>query len=111
MTNTYLDSYNDGQLVYRLCSNTVASPGIFLRKEHNLTVNERVQFDTDGTMPTGISRDTWYFVISGGLTSDEFEVSATKGGSAVNITVAGSGQLYFASDRPIRMMTTQESNQ
>lgn len=111
MTNNYRDSYYKGNLLFRLCTYTTASPAIFLRKEHGLTVNDRVQFDSDDTMPTGVSKDTWYFVISTALDSDNFEISTSKAGSATNITVSGSGQFYFATDKPSRLGISTDSNQ
>lgn len=108
-TTAYLDSYNEGGLLFRLVTHTTASPGVFLRKDHGLVAADRVRFDTDGTLPTGISANTWYFVIATGLTSDEFEIATTKGGSGVNITVAGTGQLFFATDRSRRLSVSQES--
>jgi hypothetical protein len=56
-----------------------------------LVAGDPVQFTTTGTLPTGLSAGTTYYVISTGLTSGAFEVSATLGGAAINTTGAGSG--------------------
>ena len=40
---------------------------------------------------TGLTVGTVYYVISAGLTANDFEVSATAGGSAINTSSAGSG--------------------
>lgn len=53
---------------------------------HGLVANDTVIFETDGTIPTGLTADTQYYVISSGLTANVFKVSATLGGSAVDIT-------------------------
>ena len=45
-------------------------------------------FETDGTIPTGLTADTQYYVISSGLTSSVFKVSATLGGTEIDITNA-----------------------
>jgi hypothetical protein len=108
--NAQRDAYYDGQTFLKRCTVTVASPGVFLRKQHGLTAGDRVTFATETTLPTGLSLNTWYFVISTALTTDEFEVSTSKGGTAVNITVAGSGELYFAQDRSSRFIQSQDSN-
>jgi hypothetical protein len=59
---------------------------------HGLTTNDQVrleQFPGEPTLPAGFSEDTTYFVIATGLTADVFELSATQGGAAINITAAG----------------------
>lgn len=43
------------------------------------------------SLPTGLSEDTVYFVVS--AATDTFEVSATEGGASVNIT--GQGELFW----------------
>lgn len=50
-----------------------------------------IVFTTTGTLPTGLSPNTVYYVISAGLTATAFEVSATVGGSAIATSSAGSG--------------------
>jgi hypothetical protein len=72
-----------------LAGNTIQSPA------HGLTTNDRVLFwPTIGAgLPTGLSEDTEYFVIAAGLTTDVFEVSTTQGGSAVDITAIGDGDV------------------
>ena len=52
---------------------------------------ELIQFTTTGTLPTNFSPNTDYCVLSTGLTSSHFEVSATCGGSAIVAGSAGSG--------------------
>lgn len=69
-----------------VAGNTVQSPA------HGLTTNDQVrleQFPGSPTLPTGLSEDTTYFVIATGLTADVFELSATQGGAAIDITAAG----------------------
>jgi len=48
-------------------------------------------FTTTGALPTGITAGTTYYVIAAGLTANAFEVSATRGGSAVNTSGSQSG--------------------
>jgi hypothetical protein len=59
--------------------------------DHELVEDEIVRFTTTGTLPAGLSLATNYYVIAAGLTNDDFKVSATLGGGAVNITDAGTG--------------------
>lgn len=59
---------------------------------HGLTTDNQVRFESfpgASSVPTGLSENTTYFVIATGLTADQFKVSATQGGGAVNITAAG----------------------
>jgi hypothetical protein len=64
---------------------------------HGLVADDLVALDVRGlnvSLPTGLSADTPYWVISTGLTTDAFKVSATKGGSAVNATATGGGRIH-----------------
>ena len=75
---------------------TIASPGVFTSTAHGLSLNDRVRLFTTGALPTGLSADTRYFVISAGLTADAFELSTTEGGSAINTSGTQSGTHSFA---------------
>lgn len=62
---------------------------------HGLVADNRVVFwpTIGAVLPTGLSEDTGYFVISTGLTTDAFRVSTTLAGSAVDITAIGDGDV------------------
>lgn len=45
------------------------------------------------SIPTGLTEGTLYFVVSS--TTDTFKVSTTSGGSAVDITATGGGEIYW----------------
>ncbi len=70
---------------------TIASPAVFSKTAHGLAAGDAVYFTTSGALPTGLSTNTIYYVISAGLTADNFEVSTTRGGSAVNTSGSQSG--------------------
>ncbi len=70
---------------------TIASPGVFSKTAHGLAAGDKVTFTTTGALPTGLVAGTTYFVISAGLATDAFEVSATDGGAAVNTSGSQSG--------------------
>ena len=70
---------------------TLASPGVFTRVAHGLVSGDAVKFETTGVLPTGLTPGTTYYVIATGLTADDFEVSATIGGSAIDTSVTQSG--------------------
>ncbi len=62
---------------------------------HGFTADDRVVFEAEfgGTLPTDITAGTIYWVISSGLTTDEFKISTSQGGSAVNFTTKGNGMV------------------
>jgi hypothetical protein len=70
---------------------TIASPAVFTSTAHGYVANDKVIISTTGTLPTGLVAGTVYYVISAGLTSNAFEISATLGGSAINTSGAQSG--------------------
>jgi hypothetical protein len=70
---------------------TIASPGVFTSTGHGLVAKQQVFFRTSGALPTGLSADTLYYVLSSGLTADAFKVSATEEGTAINTSGSQSG--------------------
>jgi microcystin-dependent protein len=50
-----------------------------------------VYFTTTGALPTGMSVNTLYYVISAGYGANSFEISASRGGSAINTSGSQSG--------------------
>ncbi len=63
---------------------------------HGFVDNEIVRFTSGGTLPAGLTANTAYYVIS--ATTDTFKVSATLGGSAVDITDGGTGSHSVTND-------------
>lgn len=70
---------------------SVATPGVITWLDHGLLAGQTVVFSTTGTLPTGLSPATTYYVLATGLTDDTFTVSTTPGGAAIDTTGAGSG--------------------
>ncbi len=97
---------------------TIAWPAVFSLTSHGLTVNDSVQFTTDGALPTGLSLLTNYYVISTGLTSGQFQVSTTLWGAAVATSGTQSGTHTAIKTTPIavgtndafRILTQNEKN-
>jgi microcystin-dependent protein len=77
---------------------TIASPAVFTLTNHGLIAGDIVYLETTGVLPTGLTPDTPYYVISAGLTANAFEVSATRGGTAINTSGSQSGThtLFYA---------------
>jgi hypothetical protein len=89
--------------VTALTSISNASPAVFTKAAHGLAAGDALVLSTSGALPTGLSVGAVYYVLSAGLTADEFRVSTTPGGSAVNTSSAGSGthsMTYFYSALP-----------
>lgn len=75
-----------------------ASPAVFTASAaHNLSVGDQIILS--GTLGTGLTAGTTYFVISAGLTATAFQVSASAGGAAINTSGASSGTLVAYSMR------------
>lgn len=86
---------------YEVFTVTIASPGVVTKDNHGLQTNDRVSIVTSGALPTGLSVDTFYFVIY--VTDHTFKLSATRDGSAIDTSGTQSGTHYYFSDRPKRM--------
>lgn len=65
---------------------TIATPCVVTYTSHNLVAGDTIYFETTGALPTGLVINTNYFVISAGLTTNTFQISATRGGTAINTT-------------------------
>lgn len=99
-----------GSRNYRICTITIASPGVITRKNHSLQSGDRVIFSTSGALPTGLTANTWYWVVSDNMTDDNFCVSATRGGTPVNTSSSQSGTHWFAVDKQLGMKTSYQNN-
>jgi hypothetical protein len=70
---------------------SVGAPGVVTKAGHGFAIGDAVQF-TAGTVPTGLSLNTTYYIVAVGFTSGLFSVALTPSGSAITTTgVAGSG--------------------
>lgn len=56
---------------------------------HGLTTGQVIRFTSSGSLPTGLVAGTDYYVL--GATANTFQVSATFGGTAVNLSTQGTG--------------------
>lgn len=70
---------------------TIANPAVFTSTAHGLAVGDPVYFDTTGALPTGLSKQTPYYVIAAGLTANAFEVSTVLNGTALVTSGTQSG--------------------
>lgn len=81
---------------------SVGSPGVVTwAGGHALDAGAPVMFTgTGGTLPTGLTAGTVYYVVAAGLTPTTFSVSATPGGTAIATTAAGSATSITATGQP-----------
>lgn len=70
---------------------TIAAPGVFTKTAHGFVAGDRLHFTTTGALPTGLATDTDYYVISAGLTTDNFRVALSPGGAAITTSGSQSG--------------------
>ncbi len=71
---------------------SVADPAVVTWNAHGLSAGQPIVFSNEGgALPTGLTAGTVYYVRSAGLTANEFTVSTTPGGAAVEVTAAGTG--------------------
>ena len=99
-----------GMRDYHVFTVTIASPGVFTSKEHGLKAGDRISIISSGSLPTGLSVDTFYWVISDGLTTDDFRVATTKTGSAVNTSGTQSGTHWYFTDKVRRIIPSADSS-
>jgi hypothetical protein len=73
------------------CTISIASPAVVTRVGHGFVAGDVIKFTTTGSLPTGMSALTRFFVISAGLGVDDFQFSASPGGPAVDTSGTQSG--------------------
>lgn len=76
-----------------LAFSAAAATEIFTAPGHTFTNGQQVMvIDTDGSsLPTGVVENTTYFVIA--VSGTTFQLSATSGGAAINLTADGAGHV------------------
>lgn len=82
---------------------TIATPAVVTLSAHGLIAGDSVVFSTTGSLPTGITAATVYFVIASGLTSNAFEIATVAGGSALNTSGSQSGTHTVTRVTPVVM--------
>lgn len=75
---------------------TIATPGVVTWTAHGLVAGAAVKFATSGSLPTGITAGTTYYVATTSLTADSFKLSDTEahalaGTNIVNTSGSQSG--------------------
>lgn len=69
-----------------------ANPAVITWTAHGFAAGAEVRFvASGGTLPTGLTAGTPYYVLASDLTANTFQVAAIPGGGAIATTSAGSG--------------------
>lgn len=97
-----------------LTSISNASPAVFTLVDHKLYACDEIVLATTGTLPTGLSVETTYYVIRTGITTSTFQLSTQKtsdgSGTAINTSSAGSGTHSFIKVNDAKLIPLQENN-
>lgn len=64
---------------------------LFVSDNHGLITDCRVAFDSTGSLPSSLVRESEYYVVE--AANEAFKVSAVKGGEPVNLTDSGTGSI------------------
>jgi|TARA_Y100000310_G_scaffold120477_1_gene119259 lipopolysaccharide export system protein LptC len=75
----------------RTATMTIASPAVVTLTAHGFSAGDSFFFTTSGALPTGVSANTKYYVLSSGLTADAFQFATAAGGTAIVSTGSQSG--------------------
>lgn len=70
---------------------TIATPGVVTWTAHGFTGACPVVFTTSGALPTGLTAGTTYWVVSGSITANTFQVATTVANALAGTAIATSG--------------------
>lgn len=73
---------------------------------HGLLDGQPVRFTSTGTLPTGITSNTQYFVVN--KTTDDFQIALTVGGAAINLGGTPSGTSTCWVERATKTLTANQ---
>lgn len=62
---------------------------------HGLASGNKVQFESDDTLPSPLEANQDYFVLAAGLTANAYKVALTDAGTEIDITDTGTGTHQF----------------
>jgi hypothetical protein len=70
---------------------TIATPAVITATAHGFAAGDVIRFVTNGTLPSGLTANSNYFVISTGLGANSFRISSQPGGAAIDTSGTQSG--------------------
>ena len=86
---TYADLYAVLCPVLGNVTISIASPGVVTLTDHGLADGDRIRLFTTGALPTGLSSNTDYYLVS--TATNTFSLATTRGGTAINTSGTQSG--------------------
>lgn len=87
----YVSGVQTGDATAGTFTMTIASPAVVTKTAHGLLSGSQIIFTTTGALPTGVSANKPYYVLTDSLTADTFKFSDTPGGTAIISTGSQSG--------------------
>lgn len=93
-SNSFYVALFDGSMSTYGVTVNLTNPTRFLSNTHNLVVGNRIKLSVTagGSLPTGFNNTTEYYVVTS-VPNSYFELSATKGGTAIAATSTGTGSI------------------
>jgi len=95
---------------YIVATITTATPAVITSNAHELYADDTIEFITSGALPTGLVVDTTYHVILSGITANTWQISTTRGGTALATTADGSGVHQWIKTNRARIEPFVEDN-
>lgn len=92
-----IDSIFQATLIFaevRMTFTANATSNVITCEQHGLIAGQVLTVSSTTTLPGGLTAATDYYVIN--ATADTFQLSATEGGAAIDITTAGTGSHTLA---------------
>jgi len=83
---------------------------VFTLVDHELYIGDRIRLETTGTLPTGLTADTDYYVVHNGISTSAFQVSFRQNGTPIATTAAGSGTHSFIKLSPLGLRPRYQNN-
>ncbi len=93
---------------FRECTMSATTDAVTLQN-HSFNTNDRVIFETTGALLTGISGETWYYVIQ--VDSNSFKLSSSIDGSAIDLTSSATGTQFVGCERQGGFQRSSVNNQ
>jgi len=70
---------------------SIASPCVVSLAAHGMRPGDKIFLTSTGALPTGLAANTIYYLVTAGFGVNGFELSAARGGSAINTSGSQSG--------------------
>ncbi len=93
---------------FRECTMSATTDAVTLQN-HDFQTNDKVIFETTGALLTGISGETWYYVIR--IDNNTFKLASSIDGSAIDLTSSATGTQFVGCERQGGLQRNAVNNQ